>query len=38
MVKLYRYDPLKHKWVFIRLGLIKNAEVYANKGYVVIYN
>jgi hypothetical protein len=37
MVELYKFNELYDKWVFIKFGRSINAELYATKGYLVVY-
>ena len=37
MVKLFKFDKKRDKWVFARFGLKMFAHKYIGKGYMVIY-
>lgn len=37
MVKLYKYDWKKSKWVFVDYGIRSLAQKFAKQGYLVIY-
>jgi len=37
MVKLYRYDSKKNKWVFTDYGVKSKINEYAFCGYLIIY-
>ena len=37
MVELYRFNKAKDEWVFVRYGHAIFAQMYATKGYLVVY-
>jgi hypothetical protein len=37
MVKLYRYDTQKGKWILVDFGPKDKADSYARQGYLVVY-
>lgn len=37
MVKLYRYDIKKGKWILVDFGMKDKADAYARQGYIVIH-
>lgn len=37
MVKLYQFSTIKNNWIFVGYGLKKYAELYAERGFIVLY-